>query len=76
MVDDALMRITHVIRADEHLPNTPKQIMMYEALGFELPEFAHVSMILGKDKTKLSKRHGGLLQLRNIVMQGTFLTLS
>ncbi len=58
VVDDALMRITHVIRADEHLPNTPKQIMMYEALGFELPEFAHVSMILGKDKTKLSKRHG------------------
>ncbi|NLS44533.1 MAG: glutamate--tRNA ligase [Firmicutes bacterium] len=58
VVDDALMEITHVIRADEHLPNTPKQIMIYKALGFELPEFAHVSMILGKDKTKLSKRHG------------------
>ncbi len=58
VVDDALMKITHVIRADEHLPNTPKQIMIYEALGLELPEFAHVSMILGKDKTKLSKRHG------------------
>ncbi|NLA07055.1 MAG: glutamate--tRNA ligase [Firmicutes bacterium] len=58
VVDDTLMKITHIIRADEHLPNTPKQIMMYKALGFELPEFAHVSMILGKDKTKLSKRHG------------------
>jgi nondiscriminating glutamyl-tRNA synthetase len=58
VIDDALMKITDVIRADEHLPNTPKQIMMYKALGFELPRFAHVSMILGKDKTKLSKRHG------------------
>ena len=58
VVDDTLMKMTHIIRADEHLPNTPKQIMMYEALGFELPKFAHVSMILGKDKSKLSKRHG------------------
>lgn len=58
VVDDTLMRISHIIRGDEHLPNTPKQIMMYRALGFEVPKFAHVSMILGPDRTKLSKRHG------------------
>ncbi len=58
VVDDTLMEISHIIRGDEHLPNTPKQIMMYRALGFDLPEFAHVSMILGPDRTKLSKRHG------------------
>ncbi|MGE5588456.1 MAG: glutamate--tRNA ligase [Clostridia bacterium] len=58
VVDDTLMEISHVIRGDEHLPNTPKQLMMYRALGFDPPEFAHVSMILGPDRTKLSKRHG------------------
>jgi glutamyl-tRNA synthetase len=58
VVDDMLMRISHVIRADEHLANTPRQIRIYEALGYPLPRFAHVSMILGEDRTKLSKRHG------------------
>ena len=58
VVDDALMGMTHVIRADEHLSNTPKQIMMYEALGFAKPAFAHVPMILAPDRSKLSKRHG------------------
>ncbi len=58
VVDDALMGITHVIRGDDHLNNTPKQIQIYEALGFPLPAFAHVPMILGEDKKRLSKRHG------------------
>jgi glutamyl-tRNA synthetase len=50
--------MTHVIRGDDHVNNTPRQVKIYEALGFELPLFAHVPMILGPDKTKLSKRHG------------------
>jgi glutamyl-tRNA synthetase len=58
VVDDALMNITHVIRGDDHVNNTPRQILMYEALGFDIPKFAHVPMILGNDKTRLSKRHG------------------
>ncbi len=58
VVDDVTMGITHVIRADEHLNNTPKQIFIYEALGYALPQFAHVPMVLAKDRTKLSKRHG------------------
>ncbi|MGI6092609.1 MAG: glutamate--tRNA ligase [Veillonellaceae bacterium] len=58
VLDDALMHITHVIRAEEHLSNTPRQILLYEALGFELPKFGHISLILGKDRTKMSKRHG------------------
>ncbi len=58
VVDDALMKITHVIRGEDHLSNTPKQIQIYEALGFPLPEFAHIPMILGPDKSLLSKRHG------------------
>ncbi|MEA1936097.1 MAG: glutamate--tRNA ligase [Thermodesulfobacteriota bacterium] len=58
VVDDAQMEITHVIRGDDHLNNTPRQILLYEALGYKLPEFAHVPMILGADKTRLSKRHG------------------
>jgi glutamyl-tRNA synthetase len=58
VVDDMLMQISHVIRADEHLANTPRQIRIYEALGYPLPKFAHVSMILGEDRAKLSKRHG------------------
>ncbi len=58
VVDDALMGITHVIRGDDHLSNTPRQIMVYEALGAPVPVFAHLSMILGADGKKLSKRHG------------------
>lgn len=58
VVDDGLMEITHVIRGDDHVSNTPKQILLYHALGIELPEFAHIPMILGPDKTRLSKRHG------------------
>ncbi|MFB6287030.1 MAG: glutamate--tRNA ligase [Candidatus Bipolaricaulia bacterium] len=58
VIDDATMGITHVIRADEHLNNTPKQILIYDALGVDLPEFAHVPMVLAKDRSKLSKRHG------------------
>lgn len=58
VVDDALMDITHVIRGDDHLNNTPRQILMYEALGYAVPCFGHVPMILGADKTRLSKRHG------------------
>ncbi len=60
VVDDITMGITHVIRGDDHLSNTPKQILLYEALGVKPPEFAHVPMILGPDGTRLSKRHGAL----------------
>jgi len=58
VVDDVTMQITHVIRGDDHIPNTPRQILIYEALDYPLPEFGHVSMILGADKGRLSKRHG------------------
>ena len=58
VIDDALMNITHVIRGDDHVNNTPRQILMYQALGFDVPQFAHVPMILGADKARLSKRHG------------------
>ena len=58
VVDDVDMRITHVMRGDDHISNTPKQIAVYRALGAELPVFAHVPMIHGKDGKKLSKRHG------------------
>lgn len=58
VVDDADLGITHVIRGEDHLPNTPRQIQLYQALGYKLPEFAHLSMILGADKSLLSKRHG------------------
>ncbi len=58
VIDDALMGITHVIRGEDHLSNTPKQIQIYEALGFSVPKFAHIPMILGPDKSLLSKRHG------------------
>jgi len=58
VVDDALMKITHVIRGDDHLSNTIKQMALYEAFNFELPCFAHLSTILGPDRTRLSKRHG------------------
>jgi nondiscriminating glutamyl-tRNA synthetase len=58
VIDDADMQITHVIRGDDHLSNTPKQVAVYEALGYPVPEFAHLSTILGPDKERLSKRHG------------------
>ncbi|MBO8160829.1 MAG: glutamate--tRNA ligase [Thermosipho sp. (in: Bacteria)] len=58
VIDDYLMKITHVIRGDDHLSNTVKQIALYEAFGWETPQFGHVSMILGPDAKKLSKRHG------------------
>jgi glutamyl-tRNA synthetase len=58
VVDDVDMQITHVIRGDDHLNNTPKQIHIYKALGYAIPKFAHLPMILGADKTRLSKRHG------------------
>jgi nondiscriminating glutamyl-tRNA synthetase len=58
VIDDALMKITHVIRGDDHLSNTPKQVALYEALGWPVPQFAHLSTILGTDRERLSKRHG------------------
>ncbi|OPX86343.1 MAG: Glutamate--tRNA ligase 2 [Pelotomaculum sp. PtaB.Bin104] len=58
VMDDAQMRISHILRAEEHLSNTPRQILVYEALGYPLPVFAHLSMILAPDRSKLSKRHG------------------
>jgi len=57
-IDDALMGITHVIRGDDHISNTPKQVAIYEAFGWPVPEFAHLSTILGPDHQRLSKRHG------------------
>lgn len=58
VIDDALMRVSHIIRGDDHLNNTPRQIQLYEALGYKPPLFAHLPMILGADRTRLSKRHG------------------
>ncbi|MFO7889744.1 MAG: glutamate--tRNA ligase [bacterium] len=58
VIDDHLMNITHIIRGDDHVSNTPRQILIYRALGWEVPEFAHIPMIFGPDKTRLSKRHG------------------
>lgn len=58
VVDDVEMKITHVIRGDDHLNNTPKQMHIYQALGYRTPVFGHLPMILGSDKTRLSKRHG------------------
>ena len=52
------MKISHVIRGEDHISNTPKQILLYNALSFNLPEFAHLPLIIGEDKTPLSKRHG------------------
>ena len=68
VVDDATMNITHVIRGDDHLANTPRQIQLYKGLGYPLPQFAHISMILGSDKSRLSKRHGAtsILAYRDI----------
>ena len=58
VVDDALMGITHVVRGDDHLTNTPRQIPIFHALGYAVPRFGHLSMIMGSDKARLSKRHG------------------
>jgi len=58
VVDDALMEISHIIRGDDHISNTPRQVLLYQAFNFPIPQFAHIPMILGKDKTRLSKRHG------------------
>ncbi|MEJ2231459.1 MAG: glutamate--tRNA ligase [Nitrospirales bacterium] len=58
VVDDGLMKISHVIRGDDHVNNTPRQVPLFSALGFPVPQFAHMPMILGSDKTRLSKRHG------------------
>ncbi len=58
VVDDAMMEITHVIRGDDHISNTPKQVLLYNALGFKLPEFAHLPLIMGIDGGRLSKRTG------------------
>jgi glutamyl-tRNA synthetase/nondiscriminating glutamyl-tRNA synthetase len=58
VVDDALMEITHVIRGEDHISNTPRQVLLYQALGFTAPEFAHLSLVMGPDHTPLSKRHG------------------
>jgi len=60
VIDDHLMKISHVIRGEDHLSNTPRQIMLYRALGLEPPKFAHLPIILGTDRSKLSKRHGAL----------------
>ena len=68
VVDDATMEITHVIRGNDHLNNTPRQIQIYQALDYPLPAFGHVSMILGPDKKKLSKRHGAqsVMEYKNL----------
>jgi glutamyl-tRNA synthetase/nondiscriminating glutamyl-tRNA synthetase len=58
VVDDALMEVTHVIRGEDHISNTPRQMLLYRALGFGAPRFAHLSLVLGPDHTPLSKRHG------------------
>ena len=58
VADDLDMRMTHIIRGADHLSNTPKQVLLYQALGASLPVFAHLPLILGPDKTRLSKRHG------------------
>lgn len=58
VIDDALMHVTHVIRGDDHLSNTPRQILLYQALGWKPPAFAHHPLILGPDRSPLSKRHG------------------
>jgi glutamyl-tRNA synthetase/nondiscriminating glutamyl-tRNA synthetase len=58
VVDDALMEITHVVRGEDHISNTPRQVLLYKALGFTPPKFAHLSLVMGPDHTPLSKRHG------------------
>jgi nondiscriminating glutamyl-tRNA synthetase len=58
VIDDALMKVTHVIRGEDHISNTPRQILLYEAFGYEPPAFAHLSLVMGPDHAPLSKRHG------------------
>src|SRR4029434_10610440 len=58
VIDDALMQITHVVRGEDHISNTPRQMLFYEAFGWRPPAFAHVSLVLGPDHAPLSKRHG------------------
>ena len=58
VIDDHLMAISHIIRGEDHISNTPRQILTYQALGFHPPKFAHLSMVMGQDNTRLSKRHG------------------
>ena len=58
VVDDALMEMTHVIRGEDHISNTPRQMLLYEALGFTPPAFAHLALVMGPDHSPLSKRHG------------------
>jgi glutamyl-tRNA synthetase len=60
VVDDGMMGVTHVVRGEDHISNTPRQILIYEALGFTPPAFGHVAMVMGPDHTKLSKRHGAV----------------
>jgi len=68
VVDDHAMGVTHVLRGDDHVANTPRQILLYQAFGWDVPSFGHVPMILGPDKAKLSKRHGALsvMEYRNM----------
>ena len=72
VVDDVAMEITHVIRGDDHISNTPKQVVIYEALGVPVPEFLHMPLLFGTDKKKLSKRHGAT-KLEQLTAEG-FLT--
>ncbi|KKN13557.1 hypothetical protein LCGC14_1005080, partial [marine sediment metagenome] len=58
VVDDGEMQVTHIVRGEDHLSNTPKHILIFEALEYKVPDFAHIPIILGKDRSKLSKRHG------------------
>jgi glutamyl-tRNA synthetase/nondiscriminating glutamyl-tRNA synthetase len=58
VVDDALMEITHVIRGEDHISNTPRQVLLYQSLGFAMPQFGHLALVMGPDHTPLSKRHG------------------
>lgn len=68
VIDDYDQKVTHILRGDDHINNTPKQILLYQALGYPVPDFAHLPMILGADRTKLSKRHGAAstLEYRNM----------
>jgi len=70
VIDDHEMKITHVIRGEDHYSNTPKQIVIYEALGWEIPFFAHLPLVLGQDRSKLSKRHGATVSIDDYREQG------
>ena len=67
VMDDHQMEITHVIRGEEHLTNTPRQILIYEALGWAPPTFAHISLILNQDRKKMSKRDESIIQFVDII---------